>query len=1843
MNLQTNNLVMVGLGVKDDLPPNELQPKLDDGVHLRWGFKQDKGFPKYGFYLFRRYHIIGKQIDLQNSLQEIAQEEPVPILTIETYTVQTTFGNFISDNKIIFSKDYPPKDQAEVSLYNGTYLKYNWKHNEPVRFVELTIIFREKSIAGITVYSNYNTIDKNEIRGNSGEKKSIVFEYDRITSIKIDKVNAVLINLAFIPVLQNATTGWETIGKTAISLPLIHPDYPCTGNGAENLNNARTKAKNRIHYGDANHFTSSSIKSDTGTVQAQVDSPIITGTGTNWNTELVGSIFTIKGEYSGYTIIRVISENKLVLSRKYIGTSGSGKEYIICEDNFGQLHDNLVHLVSKSGTPLSMAEKLFPQPRYSQGLITINSNDQVVHGSSTDWSNDFENLYIQIEHDENLYKIKSVESFNKITLEQIFTGATVLNKNYLIVDVFEAEDTSENTPKMPVFHPLEQILISALQPAIAQMLGLYRIDSTAQDGREYDYLIVADYNGIGDGKWDNIRNEIQQNSFANLDGYIVFKKKKEKNSLPCPNDLKVFALPATSGFSKQSIDPNRQNCAGLRWQIESIELGMLKPDSAIMYHVWRTFLGNEQQPLELTDSNYELITKTVIADEEQLRPIIVTVPKLEPGQELQHPSDWPPFPLHFIDNFLQEGWHSYKVSGIDIFGRHSSNSEACQWYQWEPEPDPLPWYYTEPPTDRLVEQGDGSKSAVRLLDKIPPPPPVGVEAFVLDPGDPTVLQDAAYQAWREEAGDQAVGLRIRWKWTEALFQQAPDIKEFRIYYQPGHINVLLGHTKNVDMIRSSKYKVETDILSDHPDNFLQGASLRIGCTSYKIFANDKTADGFIRLKVKCGPSYSEGTIAVENGSPKIAGTNTAWDKNLIGLNFKIENVAREFTVLNVASDTELELNELYYGETGEQKNYEIFGNLPTANSSCSIVIPQHYSAGRIQVINGSNTVRGLGTDWGLNLVNMLLYIKGNPKKYKIKNINNETQIITLDRPYVGTARYDSPCSYVIDFPVYTNYGIATNWLKRLYIVDYEEHFSNQMLPAIDPNDNHLVGSQAIKIGNGIALLDNPDLSNIRLSAEDQVLKNKIYLENDTAREDKLYEIVNISTFSPAIGDPVVFLALDETPQFDVPSSPWIIGIPIRQYEVFLPAPDTADGEPFKPTIIDPLVYADIGATAVNDKTHTLDDPKWGDPPLGERTGNESKVSTPSKIFRIDRTPPPQPVQLPFEEGPNIYASKADYHGISFYTYRWQPQQYMKTHIYRALDDALFKLDLKIRLTRSELSIDNPQHSNFFPTDEEIGINDKSIAATRLNSISKPEDYDDPLFQELDWRILRLLPGNSGIATDVEICDDFEAESRDKKRNDLKNRDWLIRSTRKLFSNAEEYEKYFPKALRGAGFSNVRQQICDTINGITTRDNYNFTNSECPQTAMMIIANLPGNEPVFKQQTIKPLDPEEPDPVSPTEKRWRDRVGPDLENPEPNYVPQDNLRAFIDKLDGRSIARYFYRIAYVSPVHVKSPLGLSSPPVYLPDEILPAKPRLFKALGGNRQVTLIWGAHRESVMHRYLIYRTEDKVKTRDTRLMGEPVANLPATELVAVGGEVDLGSGTDIVMVERVYESAEFDPKADLLSGQSAAQFLSTPTAPTGQRITGITAADNTHVVVVYRDSKQGIQYSPWGNAPRIWIDKELVGAHTYFYRIVATRHGETGNGSMILNSLPSDVGAGRAVDLTPPEPPTWISAEWIQISSDFNEFAFMDPIPLGETRKPAVKLIWSSHDYDLSTLIQQRRDQEPIFTNVTDWLPQGTTTHVITGLRPHLRYRFRIYVLNAAGNRNEKFNIIMLNPVINT
>src|SRR2546425_8617408 len=107
MALQTENLLMIGLGTLGDTPPNSLQPPLVDGIHLRWAFKRELGFPWYGFYLFRRPHRKVDHLCLSWLTEELS------VGPWQSGSTNTPNGEVSSDQKLILTDDFSPTGSKE--------------------------------------------------------------------------------------------------------------------------------------------------------------------------------------------------------------------------------------------------------------------------------------------------------------------------------------------------------------------------------------------------------------------------------------------------------------------------------------------------------------------------------------------------------------------------------------------------------------------------------------------------------------------------------------------------------------------------------------------------------------------------------------------------------------------------------------------------------------------------------------------------------------------------------------------------------------------------------------------------------------------------------------------------------------------------------------------------------------------------------------------------------------------------------------------------------------------------------------------------------------------------------------------------------------------------------------------------------------------------------------------------------------------------------------------------------------------------------------------------------------------------------------------------------------------------------------------------------------------------------------------------------------------------------------------------------------------------------------------------------------------------------------------------
>jgi hypothetical protein len=343
-----------------------------------------------------------------------------------------------------------------------------------------------------------------------------------------------------------------------------------------------------------------------------------------------------------------------------------------------------------------------------------------------------------------------------------------------------------NDPQLPGLHPLDLLLFSALNPAAAQVLGLYWIDETAAPATAYDYVVLADH----DHSVATAANALAMLAAGALpdgvDGWIVFNLKRGPvPPLAPPGGPLCYGLPggAVASTEPGAIAPAGNNTVGLNWPLPAPADDGLQPGSPIFYHLWRADLLQAAPIAAPAATQPPYILKTLDA------PIIVAGAAIGTTTTTPFASDWPPFAIQAYDRRLPNGWYSYRLAGVNIFGQYSALSDPGHWRQWAPVPVPRPWYYVGAGADAELHP-----FAIHVRDTTPPPPPPGIEAAALDPLDPMLIQDLALATWIGEgwwsnlppaAKAGHIGVRVSWRWTAQQQLQAPDVAEFRIYFHPG--------------------------------------------------------------------------------------------------------------------------------------------------------------------------------------------------------------------------------------------------------------------------------------------------------------------------------------------------------------------------------------------------------------------------------------------------------------------------------------------------------------------------------------------------------------------------------------------------------------------------------------------------------------------------------------------------------------------------------------------------------------------------------------------------------------------------------------------------------------------------------------------------------------------------------------------------------------------------------------------------------------------------------------------------------------------------------------------------
>lgn len=444
---------------------------------------------------------------------------------------------------------------------------------------------------------------------------------------------------------------------------------------------------------------------------------------------------------------------------------------------------------------------------------------------------------------------------------------------------------TQESPSVPDLKPLDLILLASLHPAYAQMLGLYFVDRDVAPGIAYDYLILADPTGVLGGSAKTALEWLAHDPDSKQvhTELLLDRRAEPRPPIAPPAGARAHALPGAAAREVDGSVPEVAGNVGLWWPLPP-ETDEEEPDRIIFYDVRRAFFGPTRPGSAPDASQYQRVPR--------LRAILVSEPDPPPPPADPHSrsSDWPPptIAMHAVDGNLAEGWYSFRIAGQDLFGRRSVPGLPAEWHQWDPPAGtPLPWYWKTPAGYRSIDS-----FAVGLLDKVPPPTPMGVEAWALDPDDRWLFADAQYEQWRAKVPPALIGLRVRWRWTHMQQIQAPDTGEFRVYWQPGRWNAILGNIDSVSAAGADQSYALLDIADGHSVDAFQGARLRVDDDDFAILGSD-TVGPQLRLRVKnigandkVRPAAGTAcTIAIPHGHALFVDTSrpSSWAKRLVAV------------------------------------------------------------------------------------------------------------------------------------------------------------------------------------------------------------------------------------------------------------------------------------------------------------------------------------------------------------------------------------------------------------------------------------------------------------------------------------------------------------------------------------------------------------------------------------------------------------------------------------------------------------------------------------------------------------------------------------------------------------------------------------------------------------------------------------------------------------------------------------------------------------------------------------------------------------------------------------------------
>lgn len=768
MGLQGPNLVMVAIGLLGDAPPVAEQPPCIDGIHLRWSAPRHKRFPWHGFFLYRRP---SRREFRKDCLAPRLQGRRGPTGTPE---LEIGEGKFSSDAALVFTA-VPTTGEAAIDLRQGRWLRFDRQAARVAHRLHITATF-------LPARDDRRCIDFSDLP----ELVRLPLERDGVTLAGRARRGAVtrdgrgaaamLTVDGMLDIVLRELTDWveaelpagpEDVAVQALDAVggrlrvKARQDRDNDGTlrlrlaapGIARLKLARRDgliAVSRVCYGTGGG------RDQSIPVEALDRRP-----GVDPADAAAVAVAELRGR-PGDTVSVTLQADRMT------GVRIGGGDAVLTDICWSEVAADAVNgwePVPSCPQPLTLPVRHPDYPAWT-GAVDLPTAEtvglaRVFYGPAADWAGaPFAEL-----HETAIALVQGGPAAGAMDApsraQPAVPGAGVPGE--------------PKTPTLPSLHPLDLVTLSAVHRPIAELLGLSWTDQRARPGELRDYMVVADHVGVSGGDPIRLLQHLAAVGFGTgTDAWIVFGQEvAPRPPFTAPSGVVAQALPGGPMRTSAGTVDMVAGSVGLNWP-RAGSSGWLDPGSAVAHHVYREGAGTGAAPAMPAEATTWLTRN---------RPVLWSQPVTPPVTPPRRPSGWPPADPAFLDLRLAEGWYAYQVMAIDIFGRFSPKSPFAAWWQWAPEPVPRPWYYQGSNVAAQLHA-----TAVRILSDTPPPVPLALEACALDPGDPLLVQDAAYAAWRASlgaAGGNLVGLRLLWRWSPEQQARAPNITEFRLYWSPG--------------------------------------------------------------------------------------------------------------------------------------------------------------------------------------------------------------------------------------------------------------------------------------------------------------------------------------------------------------------------------------------------------------------------------------------------------------------------------------------------------------------------------------------------------------------------------------------------------------------------------------------------------------------------------------------------------------------------------------------------------------------------------------------------------------------------------------------------------------------------------------------------------------------------------------------------------------------------------------------------------------------------------------------------------------------------------------------------